>query len=168
MCSSTPLHNSFQRCQALSVFFSDHILLLANKTFGQCLSKHCLDHDGLENLSQKILPSVLKRGICALCKSACLNFRHNCIGEKPKKNRPVNCYQLVENMFLRWSEGAKQQQMTVLEQIQCSSKLQPGGFSRVFYWAAVGKHSRLCRRAGAEIYVRWMGREVSGKGKNLN
>lgn len=51
----------------LWVFFSDHILLLANKTFGQCLSKHCLDHDGLENLSQKILPSVLKSGImCTL------------------------------------------------------------------------------------------------------
>lgn len=110
-CSSTSFHNSSQCCQALNVF-SDH-LLLANKTFGECLSKHCLDHDGLENLSQKIPHSVLKRGTCALHKSPCLNFRHNCTGGKPEKNKPINSYKLAENTFSRWSEGAKQQQMTV-------------------------------------------------------
>lgn len=90
----------------LWMFSSDHILL-ANKTFGDCLSKHCLDHDGLENLSQKIPLSVLKSGIRAFCKSLRLNFRHNCTGEKPEKKTPVNSYKLVENMFSRWSRGCQ-------------------------------------------------------------
>lgn len=113
-----------QSCPALNVF-SDRILL-ANKTFGECLSKYCLDHNRPENLGQKIPFSVLKSVICALCKSPCLNFRHNCIGEKPEKNKPVNSCKLVENTFSRWSEGAQQQQMILL-QIQCEVQMRTEG-----------------------------------------
>lgn len=107
------------------------------------LYKYCLDHDGLENLGQKIPFSRLKSEICALCKSSCLSFRHNCIREKPEKNKPVNSYKLVENTFSRWSEDAQNQQMIVLGTNSVQVTLHYGSFSRNFYSAAVGKHSWL-------------------------